>query len=182
MKSKKNLALAFSGEILGNKTLLSFAERADEEGFPQVAKIFRAAAVGESIHSHNFLRAMGGGKIVKGNINVSNPDGSVKSTRKNLKVAIRGEKMAHGNVYPSFIEIGKLEENHEAEKAFQWASEVEKIHEQLFEEALNCVKNGMDIDEKEIYLCPVCGYISERSIPTKCPVCGVPNKKFVEIL
>ena len=182
MKSKKNLALAFSGELLGYKTLLSFAERADEEGFPQVAKLFRAAAVGESIHSYNFLRAMGGGKIIKGNLNVSNPDGSVKSTRKNLKVAIRGEKMAHGNVYPSFIEAGKLEENHDAEKAFQWASEVEKIHEQLFEKALNCIKNDKDLDDMEVYLCPICGYLSEGTIPGKCRVCGVLSKKFIEIL
>ena len=137
MKSKKNLALAFSGELLGNKTLLSFAERADEEGFPQIAKIFRAAAVGESIHSHNFLRAMGGGKIVKGNLNVVNPEESVKSTRINLKVAIRGEKMAYSNIYTYFIEVGKLEENNEAEKVFQWASDVEKIHEQLFQKSLN---------------------------------------------
>ena len=90
--------------------------------------------------------------------------------------------MAYSNIYPSFIEVGKLEENNEAEKVFQWASDVEKIHEQLFQKSLNYVKSGKNLDETEIYLCPICGYLSEGSFPSKCPVCGVPSKKFVEIL
>ncbi len=178
-KSEKNLVSAFSGENLGNRILLAFAEGAEKEGFPQIAKVFRAGAIGESIHAHNFLRAMGGGKILKRNLKVAKIQ--IKSLKENLKAAIAGENMAVTKIFPGFIEDGKVEGNKSAEQTFHLTSEVEKIHHRMFEAALNSVENGKDLADMEIFLCPFCGYPSEGITPNKCPVCGALKEKFIKI-
>lgn len=181
-KSKKNLAMAFSGELIGNKTLLAFAEGADKDGFPQIAKLFRIVAVGEFIHASNFLQAMGGGKILKGNLNVSPADVIVKSINKNLKTASMGEKTAYAKIYPSFIETAKVEGNKIAEETFQMTLEVEAKHYRMLEAALSSVKDGKDLPDMEIYLCPICGYPSEKNPPEKCPICSALKDKFIEFV
>ena len=179
-KSEKNLVAAFSGENLGFRILLAFAEGAEKEGFSQVAKVFRAGAIGESIHAHNILRAMGGGKISKKDLKVAKIQ--LKSLEENLKAATLGEFMAFTKIYPGFIEDGKVEGNKNAEQTFHLANEVEKIHHVMFETALNSVENGKDLSVREIFLCPFCGYPSEGITPNICPVCGALKEKFIKVV
>ncbi len=178
-KSEKNLVGSFSGENYGYRILLAFAEGAEGEGFPQIAKLFRAGAIGESIHAHNMLRAMGGGKILKKDLKVGKIQ--LKSLEENLNAVVMGEYMAFTKIYPGFIEDGKVEGNKDAERTFHMTSEVEKIHHKVFENALNSFKNGKDLPNGEIFLCPLCGYPSEGTTPTKCPVCGALKEKFIEV-
>ncbi|KKL16317.1 hypothetical protein LCGC14_2496770 [marine sediment metagenome] len=178
-KSEKNLVASFSGENFGNRILLAFAEGAEKDGFPQIAKVFRAGAIGEAIHAHNILRAMGGGKILKKDLKVGKIQ--LKSLEENLNAATIGEFMASTKIYPGFIEDGKVEGNKSAEETFHLANEVEKIHHKMFEAALNSVKNGKDLSDEEIFLCPFCGYPSEGIIPNKCPVCGALKEKFIKV-
>ena len=161
-RSEEFLKEAFAGESQANRKYLAFAQAADKEGYPQAAKLFRAAAEAETVHAHNHLRALKG----------------VKSTRENLQEAISGETHEFQNMYPEMIEAAEAEGNKEAKRTFVYANEVEKIHASLY-------KNVMEnLDSKEIYpyyVCPICGYTSEKEAPDTCPVCGTKGKAFKEI-
>ena len=164
-KSEQDLKDAFAGESQANRKYLAFAEKADKEGYAQVAKLFRAAAAAETVHAHNHLRALKG----------------IKSTAENLKEAIGGEFYEFNQMYPEFIQDAKDEGNSSAERTFNYANEVEKIHHNLYEKALEAVDSGKDLEKKEIYICPVCGYTHEGKPPEKCPVCGAIKKVFKKV-
>jgi rubrerythrin len=164
-KTEKDLKDAFAGESQANRKYLAFAEKAEKDGFPQVGKVFRAAAAAETVHAHNHLRAMDG----------------IKSTEENVKAAIEGEHYEFTNMYPEFIEDAKEEGNKQAERTFDYANQVEKIHHKLYEKALEAVQNGEDLEEKEMYICPVCGYTHEGEPPETCPVCGAKKKAFKKV-
>ena len=164
-KSEENLKAAFAGESQANRKYLAFAEKADKEGFPQVAKLFRAAAAAETVHAHSHLRVLGG----------------IKSTKENIQAAVEGEHHEFTEMYPEFIEDAKAEDNKGAERTFNYANEVEKIHHKLYENALEAVENGKDLEKQDIYICPVCGYTHEGKPPEKCPVCGTVKKMFRKI-
>ena len=164
-KSEENLNAAFAGESQANRKYLAFAEKADKEGFPQVAKLFRAAAAAETIHAHSHLRVLGG----------------IKSTKENIQAAVEGEHHEFTEMYPEFIEDAKAEDNKGAERTFNYANQVEKIHHKLYETALEAVENGKDLEKQDIYICPVCGYTHEGKPPEKCPVCGTVKKMFKKI-
>ncbi|MFX1306136.1 MAG: rubrerythrin family protein [Promethearchaeota archaeon] len=164
-KTEENLKMAFAGESQANRKYLAFAEKAENEGFPQVAKVFRAAAAAETVHAHNHLRALGG----------------IKSTKENIQEAIDGEHHEFTNMYPEFIENAKKEGNKVAERSFNYANEVEKVHHKLYKVAFEAIENGKDLKKKDIYICPVCGYTHEGDPPEKCPVCGAVKKVFKKI-
>ena len=161
-KSEENLMAAFAGESQANRKYLAFAEKADKDGFPQVAKLFRAAAAAETVHAHSHLRVLGG----------------IKSTKENLQAAVEGEHHEFTKMYPEFIEEAKAEENKGANRTFTYANEVEKIHHKLYESALKAVEDGKDLEKNDIYICPVCGYTHEGEPPDNCPVCGALKKVF----
>jgi len=164
-KSEDDLKAAFAGESQANRKYLAFAKKADEEEYPQVARIFRAAAAAETVHAHNHLRAMGG----------------IKSTLENVKEAIEGEHYEFTKMYPEFIADATSENNKNAERTFDWANQVEKVHHNLYNAALKAVKTGKDLDAKDVYVCPFCGYTVEGEAPGNCPVCGAPKDKFNKI-
>ena len=164
-KSEENLKTAFAGESQANRKYLAFAKKAEKDGFPQVAKVFRAAAEAETVHAHNHLRELGG----------------IKSTPENIRGAIEGEHHEFTKMYPEFLEDAKSEGNKGAERTFNLANEVEKIHHELYTNALEAVDSGKDLKKQDVYICPVCGYTVEGEPPDKCPVCGAVKKVFQEI-
>ncbi|KAF0111294.1 MAG: rubrerythrin [Chloroflexi bacterium] len=162
-KSYDDLMAAFAGESQANRKYLAFAKKADEEGFSQVARLFRAAAAAETVHALTHFRTAG----------------EVKSTQENLKSAIAGEHYENTTMYPAFIKDAEAEGEAKALKSFTWANEAEKVHEMLYKEALETL--GKPGEEYDYYICPVCGYTHQRSAPEKCPVCGVLGSKFEKI-
>jgi rubrerythrin len=164
-KSEENLKAAFAGESQANRKYLAFAEKAEKDGFPQVAKVFRAAAAAETVHAHNHLRVLGG----------------IKTTEENIKAAVEGEHDEFTKMYPEFLEDARNEGNSDAERTFHYANEVEKIHHKLYESALETVKSGKDLETNDLYICPVCGYTHEGEPPDNCPVCGAVKKVFKKI-
>jgi rubrerythrin len=155
-----DLMAAFAGESQANRKYLAFAKKADEDGYPQVARLFRAAAAAETVHALTHLRTAG----------------EVKTTEENLKSAVEGEHYENSVMYPEFLEDAKAEGNSKAERSFHWANEAEKVHEMLYREALETLsKPG---EQYDYYICPVCGYTHKRSAPDKCPICGAPGSKF----
>ena len=161
-RTTKDLMEAFAGESQANRRYLAFAAKADQEGYSQVARLFRAAAEAETIHAHNHLRALKG----------------IKSTKENLQEAIHGETHEFSEMYPGMIAAAKDSGNKEAERTFAFANEVEKVHAQLYEKYLNAMEEKKLVD---IYVCPVCGYTVEEAPPDNCPVCGAKGKVFKKI-
>ncbi len=162
-KSEQYLKEAFAGESQANRKYLAFAQAADKEGKPQVARLFRAAAEAETVHALNHLRAL---KAIHG-------------TKENLQEAISGETHEFTKMYPEMIGGAKAEGDKAALQSFTYANAVEKVHAGLFENALE------SLDEKgetyPYYVCPVCGYTSEVTPPDTCPVCGTAGRLFKKI-
>ena len=140
--TQDNLKEAFAGESQANRRYLFFADRADEEGTPVIARLFRAAAEAETVHARNHLRARG----------------DIRSTRENLKAAIEGEHYEFTEMYPGFIEQAKAEGSREAEVSFTWANRVEKIHHALYEKALKSLDGGAPLRDEPYFVCQGCGY------------------------
>ncbi len=164
--TKENLQEAFAGESKANRMYLAFAQRAEEDGFPQVAKLFRAVAEAETIHALMHL------DVLKG----------VRSTADNLRQAIEGESYEHTSMYPGFIERAKKDGDINALRSFTLANNVEKVHERLYLSAAHSVGADKDIPAKRLYICPVCGNVEEEEAPERCPVCGAPGSSFKEVL
>jgi rubrerythrin len=162
---EEGLKEAFAGESQANRKYLAFAEKADKEGFHQIAKVFRAAAAAETVHAHNHLRVLGG----------------IKTTKENIQAAVEGEHYEFTKMYPEFLEAAKNEGNKDAERTFHYANEVEKVHHSLYNAALEAIENDKDLEKNEIHICPVCGYTHEGKLPDKCPVCGAVKKVFKKI-
>lgn len=162
MSSVDNLKEAFAGESQANRKYLAFAKKAEEEGFSQVAKLFRAAAAAETVHAHNHLRVLG----------------EIKSTKENLQSAISGETDEFEDMYPAFIEQAKEEGNEKAAWSFDVANKVEKIHAELYKKALEDLGNNREVD---YYVCNFCGNTVEEKPPEVCPICGAPKSEFKRI-
>lgn len=160
-KTDQNLQEAFAGESQANRKYLAFAEKADREGHPQIAKLFRAAAHAETIHAHAHLRAMKG----------------IGDTAANLKEAVAGETHEFKNMYPAMIEAAREEGHKAADRSFTYANEVEKVHAELYQNALENLDNPKKTD---YYVCSVCGYTCEDEAPEKCPVCGANSNAFTK--
>lgn len=162
--TEENLKEGFSGESQAYQKYSAFGDKAAKEGFANIAKLFKTTAEAERIHANGHLKALD----------------AIGSTLENLEAAIAGETYEFSEMYPPMYEQA-VKENHKAKKMFGYALEAEKVHAELYQKALEAVKEGKDLDEVNIYLCPVCGHI-ELGIPTeKCPICGVPASKYIEL-
>ncbi|MHA2224145.1 MAG: rubrerythrin family protein [Candidatus Hodarchaeales archaeon] len=166
-KTEDNLMSGFSGESQANRKYLAYAKKADRDGFPQIARLFRAVAEAETVHAHSHLRVYGG----------------VKSTTENVKDAIAGEHYEFTEMYPGFIEDAKKEEGTKAAlQSFDYAKQVEIVHHKLYSEALKTLEEGAkDLPEKPMFVCNVCGFTVEGEAPDKCPICKALHKRFMEI-
>ena len=161
-KTDENLKAAFAGESQANRRYLAFAQKAEEEGFTQAAKLFKAAAEAETIHALNHLRITG----------------EIKSTMDNLNTAVSGETFEFKKMYPEYINTAKQEGNKQASWSFYVASKVEQVHANLFQKTINALKNKKALENIDYYVCGVCGNTVEGTPPEKCPICGSPKEKF----
>jgi rubrerythrin len=161
-KTDENLKAAFAGESQANRRYLAFAKKAEEEGFIQVAKLFKAAAEAETVHALNHLRITG----------------EIKSTLENLGTAVSGETFEFNEMYPEYIETAKQEGNKQAVWSFDVATKVEQIHAKLYNKAIDALKNKQPMEKVDYYVCSVCGNTVEGEPPDKCPICGSPKEKF----
>ena len=165
-KTTENLQAAFAGESQANRKYLAFAARAEAEGRPQIAKLFRAAAAAETVHAHAHLRVMKG----------------VGDTKQNLQAAIEGEGYEFREMYPAFIKEAQAEGNTEAVTSFRNASSVERTHYELYSKAFEALEAGKDLTPASIYVCDVCGHAAVGEAPDECPVCGASRSKFKEVV
>lgn len=162
--TEQNLKDAFAGESQANRKYTAFAKQAEQDGFPNIARLFRTAAEAETIHAHGHLAAMGG----------------IQSTVENLKCAMAGETYEYKEMYPPMIQQAEAE-NHRAKRMFAFASKAEAVHAGLYKMALEAAQQGKDLGTASFYLCPVCGHIEIGQAPDTCPICGVKKDKFVQV-
>jgi len=165
MKTIEDLKAAFAGESQANRKYLAFAKKADREGYPQVAKLFRAVAAAETVHAHNHFRVLG----------------EIKSTAENLEAAIGGENYEVQVMYPEFIADAQAEGHKAAERSFDWAMQVEQIHEKMYHAALaNLGKEGAE--DVEYWVCNTCGHTHVGPQPPDvCPVCSAKASGYSHI-
>ena len=160
-KTHDNLMAAFAGESQANRKYLAFAEVADKEGLPQVAKLFRAAAAAETIHAHAHLKNAG----------------HIGTTAENLKAALEGETYEFTKMYPEMIKEAEAEGNAAVAKYFGFANAVEEVHAKLYAKAM---ENPSAMPATDYYVCKVCGYTHEGPCD-KCPVCGGASAAFFKV-
>ncbi len=165
MATFDNLMAAFAGESQANRRYLAFAKKADADGKPGIARLFRAAAEAETVHAHAHLRVADG----------------VQTTSANLQEAIKGEGHEFTTMYPEFVAAAKQEGHQAALRSFEFAMAVEKIHHELYSRASEALAAGRDFPPSRIFVCPVCGNTVLDAVPEACSICGVLGSKFVEV-
>jgi rubrerythrin len=165
IRTEGNLQEAFGGESKANRRYLFFAEKAEREGHPQIARLFRAVAEAETVHARNHFNAMDG----------------VGSTKENVLAAATGEHYEFTRMYPPFIDDAKRENNERAIRSFEYANEVEQVHHGFFEEALDALKAGQQLKDEPYFVCQVCGNTVAGEAPEKCPICGASRKAFMKM-
>lgn len=159
-----NLHDAFAGESMAHMKYLAFAKKAEEEGRPNIARLFKAIAFAEQVHATNHLKAVN----------------ELGDTVENLQTAIDGENFEVDEMYPAYDTVAKLQNEKGAIRSIHYAIEAEKIHAAMYTEAKQAVDKNEDADLDTLYICPVCGYTIERQAPDNCPVCGVKKERFAE--
>lgn len=162
MSTLSDLKEAFAGESQANQKYRAFAEKAERDGFPNIARLFRTTAEAERIHAAGHLKSMEG----------------IGSTAENLKSAIGGETYEFETMYPPMVEKAHAEGHRAAERMFTYALTAEAVHAKLYALALAAAEAGTDLEEVKFYLCPVCGHIEFGEPPAACPTCGLRGEKF----
>ena len=158
-----NLKDAFAGESQASQKYLAFAAKADDEGYPNVGRLFRAVAYAESMHARNHLSVLGG----------------IGSTVENLKAAWGGETFEIDEMYPAYAAVAKLQENAEAGTSIRYAVTAEKDHQTIYDTTGKDVGGGKDLGADAIRVCPICGHTVTGDAPDECPVCGTAGVYFV---
>jgi len=162
--TEENLKAAFAGESQAHMRYLIFADQADKEGKPNLARMFRAIAYAEQVHATNHYRELL----------------MIKESPGNLQTCIDGETFEVEEMYPAYNKVAELQGEQGATRSTHYALEAEKIHAKMYKEAKAEADKGRDVEIGKVYICPICGYTVEGDAPDKCPVCGAPREMFKE--
>lgn len=160
--TEDNLKGAFAGESQAHMRYLIFANKAEEEGRANVARLFRAIAYAEQVHATNHFTTLG----------------MVLSSADNLQAAINDETYEVEEMYPAYKAVAELQAERGALQSFYYALEAEKIHAAMYQKARQAVLAGKDVELKDVFICSVCGYTVEGTAPDRCPICGAVKDKF----
>ncbi|UCE20399.1 MAG: rubrerythrin family protein [Gemmatimonadota bacterium] len=160
--TEQNLRAAFAGESQAHMRYQIFADKAEEERKPNVARLFRAISFAERVHDTNHFKTFG----------------DLANTASNLQMAIDGETFEVDEMYPAYDAVATLQNEKGAESSIRFALEAEKIHAAMYQTAKQAVAAGQDVDLGAVQICGVCGYSTEGNAPDTCPICGAPKGKF----
>lgn len=174
--TEQNLKNAFSGESQANVRYTVFGNRAQEEGFNNVARLFTAITFAEQVHAGNYFKILS--YLKEASITYGMAGFGPGDTSKNLGIAVDGETFEITEMYPAYKEKATKEKAGDAELSFSMTLEAEKSHLKLFKSAKETVDSGRDLQIGKIYICPVCGNAFGDEAPDRCPICGTQNEKF----
>jgi rubrerythrin len=161
-RTAKNVHDAFVGEAKAYQRLLEYANKAEDEGFSQVAHLFRAVASSEGVHSRRHFRLLE----------------SIRDTQSNMEQAFQQENAVNGIYYPKMLKEAEEDGEKTAALVFTHARDVEGVHSKLYRKALDHLAEEKSV---EYHVCGVCGYLHENEPPDTCPVCGAPKEKFFKV-
>lgn len=162
--TKQNLYAAFAGESQAHMKYSIFADKAEREGYPEIARLFRAIAYAEKVHATNHLRVLGG----------------IKDTIANLEGAKAGENFEVDEMYPAYDAVANIQGEKEAEKSIHYAIEAEKIHEVMYADAKKSAEAKKDIPTANVYVCPICGHTVIGELHDDCPICKAKKEKYIK--
>jgi rubrerythrin len=160
-KVKEAFYKIYEGEAKAALRLKLFANKADQEGLPQISQLFRVIAFSEEIHGELALRMLR----------------EIKDTESNLKESFGSETRVAGVAYDHFIRLATEAGDANAANIFSHSKDVEDVHANLYKKAMGHL---MEEREATYYVCKVCGYVSDGVWPDACPVCSAPKDQFVE--
>jgi Rubrerythrin len=169
---------AYGGESMAHMRYLAWGQMAEKEGFPNIAKLFRAISYAEQVHATNHFREIDG-DTSSASVTAGGVFG-VGKTVDNLQGAINGELHEVEQMYPVYLNAAQFQKEPGAERSFHFALEAEKIHADLFQQAQNSAREGKDMELKNVYICPVCGNTILNGAPDKCPICGAKREMYQE--
>ena len=161
---ERKLKEAFAGESKAYVRNLAFAKKAEKDGFPQIARLFRAVAEAERVHADEYLKYL---------------EGVVGETEENLKAAFESEIRAKNNYYPQFIQDASSFKREDVAWSFSRSRDVEERHAKLYKDALEAL---IKEEEADYHVCQVCGYIFDGELPGKCPVCRTKKENFKRVV
>lgn len=161
--TEQNLRDAFAGESQAHMKYLLYSDVAEKEGFPNVARLFKAIAYAELVHARNHLKELGG----------------INDSVANLQDGIDGENFEIEEMYPAYKAVAELQEEKGAVRSTHYALEAEKIHAQMYTDAKKVVMEKSDIEIGTIHICDICGYTVDGEIPEQCPICSAKKDRFV---
>lgn len=175
----KNMKDAFIGETTANAKYAAFSKKAEEEGYTEIAMLFKAASGAELIHANNHkvvLQRMGE------DIPVVAPEYTLGSTIENLKNAIEGESYEFNTMYPNFIKDANAAGNYMAQISLTYAYKVEQKHRDFYKTALSALENGNVKSLPSVYyLCPTCGNTYATTAPARCEISMTDSKLFIKV-
>jgi rubrerythrin len=171
-----NLHNAYGGESMAHMRYGTWGDKAEQDGFPNTARLFRAITFAERIHANNHFRELkdqAGGFVCN-----SAAVFGLGSTSQNLQGGIDGETFEINEMYPTYLETAKFQGEKGAQQSFFYALSAEKTHAAFFQKAKAAVDSGKDVKLGPMQICTVCGYTLEGDAPDKCPICGAKKEKF----
>jgi len=154
------LNMAYVGEAKAALRLKVYAQKAEAEGYKQMAKLFNVIACSEEIHGARALR------VLK----------EIKSTEENLAESFESEKQVAEVAYDKFVKLAEAAGEKEAVAHFSQSRDVEETHAKLYKQAMS---HFMEERETDYYVCKICGYVADGVLPDECPVCGAKKEQFV---
>ncbi len=160
--TENNIQDAFAGESQAHMKYQIFADRAERDGFDNVARLFRAISFAERVHAENHLRSLNG----------------IGATAENLAAALEGETFEVTEMYPAYEVVAQLQEAKQALRNIQGALAAEKEHMQFYQDAKTSVEDGSDVELDTVQVCEICGYTLEGEAPDRCPICNARKEKF----
>jgi rubrerythrin len=160
--TKSNLEAAFAGESQAHMKYLIFADQAEKDGFPNIARLFRANAYAEQVHATSHF------KVLK----------KLSTTQDNLTVGVEGETFEIEEMYPAYMAVAEMQEEKGALRSTKWAREAEKVHAEMYAAASISVKDGKDASVGKMHVCSVCGWTGEGEAPDNCPLCNAKKELF----
>ncbi|HRI59189.1 MAG TPA: rubrerythrin family protein [Saprospiraceae bacterium] len=174
-----NLITAYTGETTASAKYAAYAKKAQEEGYTQIALLFKATSASEKIHANNHRSVL---EDMGQTVPDVKPQYTVKTTKENLTDAITGESYEITTMYPEFLAAANAADNQLALTSLNYAYRTEQRHKPLYEKALAALQNNeMKSLAAEYYVCPTCGNTYDSVPPKRCRISMTNSERFVKI-
>jgi len=160
--TQENLKSAFAGESQAHMRYLIFAQVAEKEKNPNLARLFKAIAFAELVHAKNHYKVLGG----------------IGPSSENIQTAIDGETFEVEEMYPAYRAVAQLQDEKGAQRTTEWTLQAEKIHAAMYQKAKQAADQGKDVELGDVLVCDCCGYTVEGKAPDKCPICRASKDRF----